>query len=79
MCQTFCLGDPAMIQRSDIVWLGVSAAVTGALTGGLMLGIGLAMVVDKLYIGFLFIIPATPLAGLVGWLLARRPARQLGE
>jgi hypothetical protein len=35
------------------------------------------MVVDKLYIGFLFIIPGTPVAGLIGWLLARRPARQL--
>jgi len=68
-----------MIQRSDIVWLGVSAAVTGALTGGLMLGIGLAMVVDKDYAGFVFIIPGTPVAGLIGWLLARRPARQLGE
>ena len=66
-----------MLQRSDIIWLGGSAAVTGALTGGLMLGIGLAMVVDKLYIGFLFIIPGTPVAGLIGWLLARRPARQL--
>jgi hypothetical protein len=68
-----------MLQRSDIIWLGVSAAVTGAMTGGLMLGIGLAMVVDKLYLGFLFIIPGTPVAGLIGWLLARRPARQLED
>jgi hypothetical protein len=67
-----------MIQRSDIIWLGVSAAVTGALTGGLLLGIGLAMVVERAYVGFLLIIPGAPVAGLIGWLLARRPAAQLG-
>jgi hypothetical protein len=68
-----------MIQRSDIIWLGVSAAVTGSLVGGLMLGIGLAMVVNHIYGGFLFIIPGAPAAGLIGWLLSRRLAAQVGK
>jgi hypothetical protein len=69
-----------MIQRSDIIWLGVSAGVTGGLVGGLMLGIGLAMVVHNppIYGGFIFIIPGAPASGLIGWLLSRRLATQLG-
>jgi hypothetical protein len=66
-----------MIQRSDIIWLGVSAGVTGGLVGGLMLGIGLAMVILHVNIGFLLIIPGAPASGLIGWLLARRLAAQL--
>jgi hypothetical protein len=66
-----------MIRRSDIIWLGVSAGVTGGLTGGFMLGLGLAMVVNHINIGFLLIIPGAPASGLIGWLLSRRLARQL--
>ena len=66
-----------MIQRQDIIWLGVSAGVTGGLVGGLMLGIGLGMVVNHIWGGFVFIIPGAPASGLIGWLLSRRLARQL--
>ena len=66
-----------MITRKDIIWLGVSAAVTGSLVGGLMLGIGLGMVVNRIWGGFVFIAPGAPAAGLVGWLLARRLASQV--
>jgi hypothetical protein len=66
-----------MIKREDIIWLGVSAGVTGGLTGGLLLGIGLGMVVNQIYGGFVLIIPGAPLSGLIGWLLARRLAKQL--
>jgi hypothetical protein len=66
-----------MIQRQDIIWLGVSAAVAGSLVGGLMLGIGLGMVVNHIYGGFVLIAPGAPVAGLIGWLLARRLAREL--
>ena len=66
-----------MIQRSDIIWLGVSAGVTGGLVGGLLLGIGLAMVIHGIYAGFILIIPGAPASGLIGWLLARRLAAQL--
>jgi hypothetical protein len=66
-----------MITRSDVVWLGVSSGVTGALVGGLMLGVGMAMVIEHAMVGFIFIIPGAPVAGLCGWLLSRRLARQL--
>jgi hypothetical protein len=66
-----------MVQRQDIIWLGVSAGVTGGLVGGLMLGIGLGMVVNHINLGFLLIIPGAPASGLIGWLLARRLAAQL--
>lgn len=68
-----------MIQRQDIIWLGVSAGVTGGLVGGLMLGIGLGMVVNRIWGGFVFIIPGAPASGLIGWLLARRLATQLEQ
>jgi hypothetical protein len=66
-----------MVKREDIIWLGVSAAVTGSLVGGLLLGIGLGMVVNHIYGGFVLIIPGAPVSGLIGWLLARRLARQV--
>jgi hypothetical protein len=71
--------NTAMIQRSDIIWLGVSAGVTGGLVGGLMLGIGLAMVIDHIYGGFVLIIPGAPASGLIGWILSRRLAAQLEQ
>ena len=66
-----------MVTRSDIIWLGLSAAVTGALVGGLLLGVGLNLVANRLNIGWLLLLPAAPLSGLIGWLLARRLASQL--
>jgi predicted lipid-binding transport protein (Tim44 family) len=69
--------QPTMVSRQDIIWLGVSAGVTGGLTGGLLLGIGLGMVVNGIYGGFIFIIPGAPASGLIGWLLARKLAKQL--
>ncbi len=68
-----------MITRSDIVWLGISAAVCGSLVGGLMLGIGMAMAVTGHIVGILLIIPGAPAAGLIGWLMSRRLASQLGS
>jgi hypothetical protein len=65
-----------MAKRGDIIWLGVSSGVMGALVGGLMLGIGMAMVIEQKYAGFIFIIPGAPVAGLAGWLMARRLAAQ---
>jgi hypothetical protein len=66
-----------MITRSDILWLGLSAAVTGALVGGMLLGIGLSLAVQGVNVGWLLLLPAAPLSGGIGWLLARRLARQL--
>ncbi len=65
-----------MIKRSDILWLGISSAVTGSLVGGLMLGIGMAMMIEHQYAGILLVIPGAPAAGLIGWVLSRRLAKQ---
>lgn len=66
-----------MIKRSDIVMLGINAAVVGSLVGGLMLGIGLGLVAVGANIGWLLLLPAAPAAGMVGWLLGRQLAKRL--
>jgi hypothetical protein len=66
-----------MITRSDIIWLGVSAGVTGSLLGGMMLGIGMDLIVNGQVWGWLLLIPAAPVAAVPGWLLARKLAAQL--
>ena len=70
MCQ-------GMINRGDILWLGISSGVTGGLIGGMMLGIGIAMMLAGVYAGLLLICIGGPCSGLIGWILARRLARQL--
>ena len=65
-----------MINRGDIIWLGVASGVTGGLIGGMMLGIGMAMMIEGAYAGLLLICIGGPASGLIGWLLARRLARQ---
>jgi hypothetical protein len=66
-----------MITRSDIIWLGIAAGVTGSLVGGMMLGIGLGLIVNGQPWGWLLLLPAAPVAAIPGWLLARKLARQL--
>jgi hypothetical protein len=68
-----------MVTRSDIIWLGLSAGVTGSLVGGLLLGIGLNLTVQGAHIGWLLLLPAAPLGGMVGWILARRLAKQVPQ
>ncbi|WP_237182866.1 hypothetical protein [Roseomonas marmotae] len=52
--------------------------MTGSLVGGLMLGIGLGLVVNNVHAGWLLVLPAAPISGLLGYWLARRLARQAG-
>ena len=66
-----------MVRREDIIWLGLSAGVTGSLVGGLMLGIGLDLIVGGQPLGWLIMLPGAPASGMVGWLMARRLARQV--
>ena len=68
-----------MINRGDILMLGISSGVIGGITGGLLLGIGLALVGQGANIGLLLIIPAAPLSASVGWFMARKLARKLEE
>jgi len=68
-----------VVTRSDILVLGLTAGVIGSVTGGMMLGIGMGLVVQKAHIGWLLILPGAPLGGLIGYLLARRLAKQLPD
>jgi hypothetical protein len=66
-----------MVSRGDILILGISAGVSGGLIGGLMLGIGMNLIVAGANVGWLLLLPAAPLSGVVGWVLARRLAGQV--
>jgi hypothetical protein len=66
-----------MVTRSEILVLGLTAGVIGSLTGGMMLGIGMGLVVQGAHIGWLLILPGAPLGGGIGYLLARKLAKQL--
>jgi len=66
-----------MINRSDIIWLGVASGVTGGLVGGMMLGIGMDLIVNGAPVGWLLMLPGAPMSAVPGWLLARKLARQV--
>jgi hypothetical protein len=66
-----------MVNRSDIVWLGIASAVSGCLIGGMMLGIGMDLVVNGQPLGWLLLLPGAPASAIPGWLLARKLAQQL--
>ncbi|HVY14502.1 MAG TPA: hypothetical protein VHB27_04700 [Rhodopila sp.] len=66
-----------MIERSDIIWLGVAAGVMGSLIGGMMLGIGLDLIVNGQPLGWLLLLPGAPASALPGYMLARKLARRL--
>ena len=68
----------SMIDRGEIIWLGVAAGVTGGMIGGIFLAFGLVLVGEGVHIGIIPICISAPVSGLIGWLLARRLARQLG-
>jgi len=68
-----------MITRSEILILGLTAGVIGSLVGGLMLGVGLGLVVSGAHAGWLLVLPAAPISGLLGYVLARKLARQLPQ
>ncbi|WP_246526381.1 hypothetical protein [Plastoroseomonas hellenica] len=67
----------AMVTREEILVLGLTAGVMGSLVGGLMLGVGLGLAVQGAHIGWLLVLPAAPLSGIIGYLLARRLARRV--
>jgi hypothetical protein len=66
-----------MVTREDILLLGLFAGTIGCLVGGLLLGVGLGLVVQGAHIGWIMVIPAAPLAGIIGYALARKLARRL--
>jgi hypothetical protein len=66
-----------MVNRGDIIWLGVASGVTGGIIGGMLLGIGMSMMLSGIYFGLILICIGGPASGLIGWLMARRLAKQL--
>jgi hypothetical protein len=66
-----------MVDRSEIVWLGIASGVSGCLIGGMMLGIGMDLIVNGQPLGWLLLLPGAPVSAIPGWLLARKLARQL--
>lgn len=68
-----------MISRGDILMLGIGAGVSGGLVGGIMLGIGMNLIVQGANAGWLLLLPAAPASGVVGWIMGRRLAKQLGS
>jgi 1,4-dihydroxy-2-naphthoate octaprenyltransferase len=66
-----------MVSRSDILMLGIGAGASGGLIGGLMLGIGMSLIVQGANIGWLLLLPAAPVSALIGWIMARRLAKDL--
>ena len=66
-----------MVKRSDIIVLGLSAGVSGGLIGGLLLGIGMNLIIAGANLGWLLLLPAAPVSGLAGWIMARRLARDI--
>jgi hypothetical protein len=68
-----------MVTRAEILILGLTAGVVGSLVGGLMLGVGLGLAVQGAHVGWLLVLPAAPVAGIIGYMLARKLAKQLPE
>ena len=66
-----------MVTREEILVLGLTAGVLGSLVGGLMLGIGLGLAVNGAHVGCVLVLPAAPVSGMLGYLLAKRLAKQL--
>ena len=66
-----------MIERSDILWLGISAGVMGSLVGGLLLGIGMNLIVHDAPLGWVLLFVGAPVSAGPGWLLARKLAQKL--
>ena len=66
-----------MVTREEILVLGLTAGVVGSLVGGMMLGIGMGLVIGGQHLGWLLLLPAAPLSGMLGYILARKLAKRL--
>jgi hypothetical protein len=65
------------VTREEILVLGLTAGTVGSLVGGLMLGIGLGLVVNGAHAGWVLVLPAAPVAGMIGYWQARRLAKKI--
>ncbi|WPB85836.1 hypothetical protein [Sediminicoccus rosea] len=65
-----------MATREEILVLGLTAGVVGSLVGGLMLGLGFIAISQGVHMGWLLVLPAGPIGGGLGYLLARKLAKK---
>ena len=63
--------------REEIPVPRLTIVALGSLVGGLMLGIGLGLAVNGAHVGWVLVLPAAPVSGMLGYLLARRLAKQV--
>ena len=66
-----------MVNRGEILWLGIASGVAGSLIGGMMLGIGMDLIVNGQPLGWLLLLPAAPISAGPGYMLARKLASRL--
>ena len=66
-----------MVTRADILMLGITSSVSGGLIAGLLFGIGLGELLEGIHLGLILIVVAAPMSASIGWLMARRLAKQL--
>ena len=66
-----------MVTREEILVLGLTAGVVGSLVGGMMLGIGMGLVIGGQHLGWLLLLPAAPLSGMLGYVFARRLVKRM--
>jgi hypothetical protein len=66
-----------MVNRGDVLLLGIGAGVWGCLVGGMMLGLGMDLIVQGQPWGWLLMLPGAPVSAIPGWLMARRLAKRL--
>jgi hypothetical protein len=64
-----------MVNRGDIVWLGIASGVIGCLVGGMMLGIGMDLIVNGQPFGWLLLLPGAPVSAVPRRLHGPRQAR----
>ncbi len=65
-----------MVSRRDIIWLGIAAALSGSLIGGILLAAGIALVMSGRHAGIVLVCAGAPVSVLIGWLMGRRLARE---
>ncbi len=65
-----------MVAARDIVWLGIAAALSASLIGGILLAAGIALVLSGRLAGIILVCAGAPVSVLIGWLMGRRLARE---
>jgi hypothetical protein len=66
-----------MIERGDILMLGITAGVIGSLTGGMLLALAIILLTNGANLGWILLCIGAPASALPGWILARKLAAKL--